>query len=187
MRGTQSLYYTNPGPGGLRQVVVEEDPRQAVKVYSAGDFISEARARELGIYEWMLGAGDPGPQSRALAVDDPEAQSRHAGEAAAKVRAASVERQPMRGTSVEERAYVENAVSQPIQLSAAERGEAGAMGAESTGPTMPEIAEAGSAAVATDKASADMTGGQTPAPTGERGRRTPPPPPSPADDPTHRP
>jgi hypothetical protein len=196
MRGLQTLCYTNPGPGGQRQVVVEGDPRQAVKVYQAGDFISEQRARELGIYDWLLGEPPSGPQAEARGADDPEAQARKAVEASAKVRAAALERSPLSMPSVEERAFVENAVSQPVQLSAAERGEAGSLGAEITGPTMPEIAQAGSVPEATDKAAAEMTGGEKPpeekpvpqAPAPEHGaaRTPPPPPPPPSDDPSSR-
>jgi hypothetical protein len=175
MYGLQTLYYTNPGPGG-RQIVVEGDLRQAVKVYQAGDWITEAMAKHLGIYEWLVvGDAPSGLQARGVS-DDPDAQSRQAAEMSQKVREASAARQPIRSTGREVLAYVENATGQPTEVTAAERAEAGSLGAQMTGPTIPEVAEAGGYVEATEKASAEMTSGQTPPREGQgRQARTPAP------------
>jgi hypothetical protein len=153
MYGTQSLCYTNPGPNGQREVVVEGDPRQAVLVYTAGNFISEAEAIRLGITEWMVAEAPSGPEARSASA---------APDASANVTTVTAERTRQNRYNLEARAYVENAVGTGTQLSAAERGEAGRLGAEITGPTIPEIAEAGSPQAATEKAAAEMTGSQKP-------------------------
>jgi hypothetical protein len=172
MYGTQSLCYTNPGPDGRKEIVVEGDPRQAVCIYRAGNSITEARAKELGIYEWMVAEPPSGaqPQAQARGAQGPGASTHLMAETA--------ERERENRYNLEMRAYVENAVGTGAQVSAAERGEAGKLGAEITGPTIPEVSEAGGYVEATDKAAAEMTGGEKP-PEAKPAEQKPPEEPSP--------
>jgi hypothetical protein len=166
MYGTQSLCYTIPEPGKGREIVALGDPRAAVCIYEAGQDVSEARARELGIYDRMVSEAPSGPEARSAAADPSTDVQR-------------VQHQQWA------RGYVENAVAQPVEVSAAERAAAGAAGATMTGPTIPEVvAQSGDYAAATDKATAETTSGSTPpseapAPTTPRSRSSEPPKPTP--------
>ena len=59
------------------------------------------------------------------------------------MRQAQRENPPLRGVSIEERSYVENAVVSGARVSETERAVAGQMGAEFTGPSPAEITAAG--------------------------------------------
>ena len=156
MRYHASLFYSNAGATGLRLVVGEDDPRQAVKCYQAGDFISEAEAQRRGIYDILIGESEPGATVSPAAVDVRHNHRRRLRCPRGSARGA-FERRPFMTPSIEERSYVENAVGSATPVTPAERAAAGGMGAEITGPTVQEIAAAGSYEAAADKASREMT------------------------------
>lgn len=170
MRSPRSLYFTNRDEFGQRMIVEENDPRAAVKATQAGDWMPDELAMRLGLTQYLTSSEGESRRGMSMAQarsieGDPEALANKGGQLSDKVRQEMYEHPVLRTPSIEERSYVENAVGEPYNLSAHERAQAGAMGAEHTGPTLPERAEAGGdVKAAEDKASQAMGGEPAKAP-----------------------
>lgn len=155
MRFPRTLFWKNNANSGAENICELDDPQQTCIIANAGEQMSDTRATELGIMEYLSG-GDA-PQAGARSVSAPGPQT---------VREAQKAHEQLRPLSVEERAYVENAPVSGHVVTEAERATAGALGAEWTGPTPQEVTQAGGdyQAAADKAAQAQGAAGEAPKP-----------------------